>query len=385
MFDAAPTWTFRHKASETLRTLDRMFFNLDRGMSHMLGLAMRVYAEGTSPPACGDHWPIILSWQQEISQSTTRLAAHAVKHPRWHGLLHDELSKYEHVSGWRRQWATLQLAFARTVDKVSSLPDIDTSSSSLCYWAALRALRTYKRCGAKGLQKFIGRCKCWSHLLKLSSNRQLKALTSMLAESLDLMLQDELREPPPEEEDQGKRQRFLSKALACWRQKRYAGAVSVQGAIDTFDEARLLTDHWRPTFEALAPVQSHAFAEYDDYIRPLPWPDLRIDVGELAGLLGRLPRTAAGPDGISNEMLASAPAWVAPVLHGALHDILQGEQPPSSWHDALLVLLPKDSEVAVAPGRFRPLALSNTIGKVLSRYVLFQLAAIFDHLEPSQQ
>eukprot|EP00971_Amphidinium_carterae_P332087 6466050-Amphidinium_carterae.1 len=82
-------------------------------------------------------------------------------------------------------------------------------------------------------------------------------------------------------------------------------------------------------------------------------------------------------------MLASAPAWTAPILHSALCDILQGERPPSSWHDAILVLLPKDT--TVPPDRFRPLALSNTLGKVLSRYVLHQLAGIFDHLEQTQQ
>eukprot|EP00971_Amphidinium_carterae_P334086 6469170-Amphidinium_carterae.1 len=129
----------------------------------------------------------------------------------------------------------------------------------------------------------------------------------------------------------------------------------------------------------------HEFAAYDAYVRPLPWPELRNDVGELASLLGKLPRTAAGPDGVSNEMLSSAPAWVAPVLCGALHDILQGDRPPPSWHDSLLVLLPKDNVVTAPPDRFRPLALCNSMSKVLSRYILFQLAVIFDHLEPTQQ
>eukprot|EP00971_Amphidinium_carterae_P350651 6491670-Amphidinium_carterae.1 len=335
LFNAAPSWTFRHKASQTLRTLDRLFVNMDRGMTHLLGMAMKVYAEGSSPPACGDHWPIMLSWQNEATYSTPRLAAHAVKHPRWKAVLGEELHKYDHIEGWRRQWASLQLAFAQTVDRITSLPDVDTSTSSTCYWAALRALRTYKRTGSPGLQRFLVRCKCWAHLLALSASRQVKALSSMLAESLDLMLQDELQ-APIDENDLGKRQRFLTKALACWRQKRYTSGVSVQGAVNVQDEARLLLAHWKPVFESTAPTQLHEFAEYDPYIRPLPWPVLRNDVGELAALLGKLPRTAAGPDGVSNEMLSSAPAWVAPVLHGALHDILQGESPPPSWHDALL-------------------------------------------------
>eukprot|EP00971_Amphidinium_carterae_P340052 6478211-Amphidinium_carterae.1 len=225
---------------------------MDRGTTHLLGLAMKVFAEGSAPPAHGDHWPIMLSWSQEVARSTPRLAAHAVRRPQWRALLHDELRKYEHVQGWRQQWAVLQLAFASTADRISALPDIDTSSSSTCYWAALRALRTYKRAGGRGLQTFLGRCKCWSHLLALSTSRQVKAICSLLAESLDLMLQAELSEPA-DNHDQGKRQRFLAKALACWRQTRYSGAVSVQGAVDGQDEARLLADHWRPIFESVAP------------------------------------------------------------------------------------------------------------------------------------
>eukprot|EP00971_Amphidinium_carterae_P292177 5800019-Amphidinium_carterae.1 len=77
---------------------------MDRGMTHLLGMSMKVYAEGSSPPALGDHWPIMLSWQQERPQSTPRLAAHAVKHPRWRDLLREELDKHAHVEGWRQQW-----------------------------------------------------------------------------------------------------------------------------------------------------------------------------------------------------------------------------------------------------------------------------------------
>eukprot|EP00971_Amphidinium_carterae_P123970 2455342-Amphidinium_carterae.1 len=71
----------------------------------------------------------------------------------------------------------------------------------MCYWAALRALRSYKRVGPTSLQRFPGRCRCWAHLLDLSASRQVKALCGMLPESLDLMLQEELHEPT-EDHDQ---------------------------------------------------------------------------------------------------------------------------------------------------------------------------------------
>eukprot|EP00971_Amphidinium_carterae_P115850 2294648-Amphidinium_carterae.1 len=62
-------------------------------------------------------------------------------------------------------------------------------------------------------------------------------------------------------------------------------------------------------------------------------------------------------------MLASAPAWVAPILQEALLDIIGGGRPPESWHDALLVLIPKDVDVTIPASRFRPLALGNTMAK----------------------
>eukprot|EP00971_Amphidinium_carterae_P350057 6491360-Amphidinium_carterae.2 len=162
-------------------------------------------------------------------------------------------------------------------------------------------------------------------------------------------------------------------------------APSIEGATCLSDEPATLVAHWGPLFGSVAPIDERSWHLFEHLVPHLPWPDVRYDVAELAALLGRLPHTAAGPDGITNAMLASAPQFVAPLLRDALMDITTGGTTPHSWHDSQLVLIPKEEAIALPASKFRPLALSNSLGKVLSRYLLFQLQAVFPTFHSAQR
>eukprot|EP00971_Amphidinium_carterae_P176465 3498794-Amphidinium_carterae.2 len=100
-----------------------------------------------------------------------------------------------------------------TVDEVASLPRVDASNASnvgTCYWTALRAL----------------------HLVSLAT-RTIRTLCSILAESHQGLMQQELDEPNDLNADDvggGTRKQFLHKSLALWKQKRSVGFPSLPGA-----------------------------------------------------------------------------------------------------------------------------------------------------------
>eukprot|EP00971_Amphidinium_carterae_P071490 1414300-Amphidinium_carterae.3 len=141
---------------------------------------------------------------------------------------------------------------------------------------------------------------------------------------------------PGEEWDNGQRKSFL-KALTAWKSRHLLGSPSIEGANK---ESAILTAHWGPIFGCEADIREDAWSHFEGQVPLLPWPKVRCDVPEIATLLARLLHTAAGPDGITNAMLASTP-------------IAQGGLTPSSWHDAQVVLLPKDEANTLLASKFR--------------------------------
>eukprot|EP00971_Amphidinium_carterae_P022127 436650-Amphidinium_carterae.1 len=324
-----------------------------------------------------------MSWSSP-SCVEPRLGPHAHRHPQWRSRLQSRLAALGDVDTWQQRWIQLQGAFVDTVDEVSRLPRIDTSNAATSYWTALRALRLFQQGRTDMFHKLVRSCVGWAYICILPETRQIRTLCSLLAESLQELMQQELDEPADDDCDDGKRKQFLSKALTLWKQKRFIGPPSVLGADAVHDEVGLLTDHWQPLFENTFHSDRSRWENFSTWLPPIAWPHVPLDVGRMASLLGLLPKTACGPDGISYAMLASAPAWSAPLLIEALSWVLSGRQLPESWSDAFLVLLPKKDGSALPPSSFRPLALGNTMLKVLARYVLFHLQSTYAQLHPIQ-
>eukprot|EP00971_Amphidinium_carterae_P241350 4792210-Amphidinium_carterae.1 len=57
-----------------------------------------------------------------------------------------------------------------------------------------------------------------------------------MSDSLSALLQSELDEPV-EDLDHGKKKNFLTKALACWKQHRMHGSISVRDASGIYNIA----------------------------------------------------------------------------------------------------------------------------------------------------
>jgi len=182
-----------------------------------------------------------------------------------------------------------------------------------------------------------------------------------------------------------------------WRRSRKV--VSLQAvknpagqAIESEEEMlRLLREHWEPIFAA--PAGEFVEPPCLQHIRPeTGWDDSPVTEAEVRELLRRLPGSAPGPDGVPYVCYAAFPELVAPMVVDAVHSLFCGVTPPAGFNDSLLVLLPKGSEssdavaVARSPGDVRPLALSNTIQKLLAKLVANRLARhAARHVRPQQR
>ena len=71
---------------------------------------------------------------------------------------------------------------------------------------------------------------------------------------------------------------------------------------------------------------------------------------------------APGPNGISYIPYKRCPALLS-TLHAIFAKVWKTRDVPASWSSAAIILLAKSQKTS-EPGEFRPIALTNTIGKI---------------------
>eukprot|EP00971_Amphidinium_carterae_P076997 1521251-Amphidinium_carterae.1 len=105
-----------------------------------------------------------------------------------------------------------------------------------------------------------------------------------MAESLEQLLQEEA-DMPEEDWDNGHRKGFITKALAAWKTRRLLSSPSIEGADTLQEESAILTAHWGPIFGLEAEIDMEAWSSFEVHVPRLPWPSVRCDMAEIAGLL----------------------------------------------------------------------------------------------------
>jgi hypothetical protein len=136
--------------------------------------------------------------------------------------------------------------------------------------------------------------------------------------------------------------------------------------VEAQDKARLLKITFFPT-PPEPDLQDINGAEYQDQI---PFPDItEKEVYHTITLTP--PMKAAGPDGIINRVLHVVAAQIAPHLTKIFNGSLRlGYCPPHFRQSTTIVLRKPGKDDYTAPKTYRPIALLNTIGKVMDSIIV---------------
>ncbi|TWW62767.1 hypothetical protein D4764_04G0014140 [Takifugu flavidus] len=111
----------------------------------------------------------------------------------------------------------------------------------------------------------------------------------------------------------------------------------------------------------------------DTNMSPIPPTGLSFTSGQVRRELERLnQRKAAGPDGISPQMLRNCSRQLCGILQHLFNQSIHLQRIPVLWKTSCLVPVPKKTH-PVAPSDYRPIALTSHIMKVMERLVLSHL------------
>lgn len=100
---------------------------------------------------------------------------------------------------------------------------------------------------------------------------------------------------------------------------------------------------------------------------------------ELSQALAKCSNTAPGPDTIPYQLIRQLPASYHTHLLSIYNQIWLDGQFPSSWHQALIVAIPKPGKNRTEPSSYRPISLTNCLCKIMERMVNSRLTYYLDY------
>src|SRR6202007_501717 len=138
------------------------------------------------------------------------------------------------------------------------------------------------------------------------------------------------------------------------------------------ERTQILTEKF---FSAPAQADLTDIVEGTQAPRIVPIPSVIIEE-ELLGIINHLPNgKAPGLDGIPNEILKALPPEFAPVLAQAMSTRLAGGTLPSRFKESITIALRKEGKKDYSlPSSYRPIALENTLAKVLEKAIANRLS-----------
>ena len=95
----------------------------------------------------------------------------------------------------------------------------------------------------------------------------------------------------------------------------------------------------------------------------------KFTISELRESLKKARDTAAGPDEIHYQILKHLPLETLIILLELYNQVWVSGNFPSSWHDAIVIPIPKPGKDPTNPSNYRPIALTSCICKTMERMI----------------
>eukprot|EP00971_Amphidinium_carterae_P177781 3526232-Amphidinium_carterae.1 len=169
-------WTHRHLASRTLRSLDRIYCNVDMVTLMDLHPVTVIHGSSSSPPGGSDLWPVRLTWLASTARSVKHgLPPHITKHPQFETILKQELDEMQGGLCWTATWEAFKVCLATASKHIEDLPDIATSTCHLRCAASLRCLRAWRQ-SRTAFRNVLIRCEGWTAWTHVTALRDEDAL-----------------------------------------------------------------------------------------------------------------------------------------------------------------------------------------------------------------
>eukprot|EP00971_Amphidinium_carterae_P348835 6490696-Amphidinium_carterae.1 len=368
--------THINKAKHLFSRIDRCLVNLPSDLLASTN-AHGVIVGNTSPPLGSDHWPVRFVLVHDPDVDHGSLPQWPLHHPDFPRLL----EFHKQVHGLR-----LQDSFAAGYADLLTIVESATRDLQ----ASRSLIPDTPRCNIPGLMQYLHavyagdeetmiglsrRAPHWSLDVSLSpADRAIKAARLLARATRDA----DVDEVAIDELDHSQRHKasWTQLSFSTWRVHCAVEAVTVAGVRhevgSTRDEVHSIRAHWSCIYGK--PDELHPPSDVLSFTVPFDWDQVIVDVEHIRGALHHVRvKSAPGPDGISFGHLQLLGDEVQQLLQLAWEECTEHASWPACFQEAVHVFVPKVCRPTVTCSELRPIALKNSIAKLLPAVYAHQL------------
>eukprot|EP00971_Amphidinium_carterae_P261311 5183975-Amphidinium_carterae.3 len=334
----------------------------------------------TSGRQVSDHLPLHLK-QRVHPPHISRISSRWCRHPDWHTEAEMQfLAVWEGMTSYEQKLSAIPKIMrrvSRNLDLIASkLPSHDRQLN-LHYALRLRLLWASGQ--SERLQSGLLRVPHWKlpnpespefeyAFLELIANLRQEATDEHMAEFQECA-------HSCEETKRATRAKWIS-ILAAWKNAQVpTPSLLLQSESGpTTDGCKIVAEvhkYWGTIFGTAAEIDESQWSVLDDCIPSFEWAHPpTYTVSDVESFLKTKKRTAPGPDGVHYAHLNASADIIAKELHSAWTDWTSNARVLEAHIHSDVVLLPKVLGKAALPHQIRPIALSNTIAKVMEMMLL---------------
>eukprot|EP00971_Amphidinium_carterae_P098946 1956640-Amphidinium_carterae.3 len=379
--------THWNQAARCMTALDRLYTNLDPSevlacniMLRMTGGGSSVDLPHSSPPAQSDHHSIEMCWQR--THDSPQLAQWIFLDPLWTSTAQSVASQlWEDDLLWQDQLILLERIIHSAVDEVrQSRRQVCKDNSRQVLSHCLKALR-HLAYGEDDEVRHLCSLAPFLRLGPAAGHPQMrKTLCRTVSQAYAKHLEEITREKEPCHHSvpaTSSRSHWYCRMWRAWKNRKMlsvSDVVDASGMICVSREAEIaaLTEHWQPVFQNSHDPPSE-LAWLLAYVPQVDW-SFELTEADFLNVIAHAPNSAVGPDCVPYRAYRSIPMITAKVLGSVMRALRERVSLPSTWGELVTVFIPKKTTGPLRPGDFRPLALLNTLGKLLARAVSDKLS-----------
>eukprot|EP00971_Amphidinium_carterae_P134574 2667137-Amphidinium_carterae.1 len=140
------------------------------------------------------------------------------------------------------------------------------------------------------------------------------------------------------------RAQWVSLCLARWKKSQFLSEPAVASCVDPEMEVLALRRYWQEVFNRQAEIDAVVAEHILPHTPMLPWDRLDLSRAQFISFIGKAPRTAAGPDGVTYDMLRALATPVGAIFEDMMAGMALGQPIPVHFSDSLTVFVAKKQD-----------------------------------------
>eukprot|EP00971_Amphidinium_carterae_P187280 3717167-Amphidinium_carterae.1 len=369
-------FTHVHSNGKHMSAIDRCFLNVPCPMVSILQPRPKVVGLTSKAPGGSDHYPIMIQFDGQVT-SDSQLPKWVAHHGSWKEVVCRWCNQLlDTLAPWQEQLRQVQDAIDSAVSEIlRSTCHFNLDDAFVNHCALLLIVRACLRSDRVSLEGLQRRCPAFTWLsptrFATTGNDAIQRLNGAWTRMLEAEL---VSYQQPEDTCTASRAQWVSLCLARWRKAQFLSEPSIERCTTSEMEVSALQHYWQEVFNRSTPIDEGMAEMLLPHTPSIPWHSLDLTRLEFAAFIKQAPKTAAGPDGVTYDMIRPLAEPLGVIYEHMMVGMAGGECLPIHFSDSITIFAPKKLDPMLQPRDFRPLSLNSVWSKVPAAVLARQLS-----------